>query len=211
MTLLLSAFEHRNYRYWCRWAVPILIETWPWLQHHVNTSLLALQKAAGKQTRTCFPGSLLTSCFCSHPETGSGKQTKTFIWTLWAVCIIIFFTLKKNSTSDNRFFISIHTACQPLPSASIIPADLGRLAVWIAVLPPHNSTCSHLFVVSHWIVMTFAATGDTSCMSPTAGWHRLDSTDSCALSVQLFQHNCSQFSIRREWRGKQQEVLMSRK
>lgn len=95
LTLLLPAFQHRNYSYLYGWAVPILTEIWPWLQHHLNLSLLALQKLSGNLTRTCFPGSLLTSYFCSHPEIGSRKQTKTFIWTFQAFHIILFFSLKK--------------------------------------------------------------------------------------------------------------------
>lgn len=66
--------EHRNCISIHRWAVPILTGTWLWLQHHLNISLLAFQKPAGNLTRTGFPGSLLTSCFCSHPEIGSKKQ-----------------------------------------------------------------------------------------------------------------------------------------
>lgn len=66
--------EHRNESSTYRWAVPVLTETWLCFQHHLNISLLALQKPAGNLTRTGFPGSLLTSCFCSHPEIGNRKQ-----------------------------------------------------------------------------------------------------------------------------------------
>lgn len=76
---------------------------------------------------------------------------------------------KKNSTSDNMFSISILTACQPLPSALIVSGDLDRLAMSMAVLPPHNRAHSHLFVVMCWTVMSFATAGDTSCVPPAAG------------------------------------------
>lgn len=94
-----------------------LAETWPWLQHHLNISLLAFQKLSGNLTRTCFPGSLLTSCFCSHPEIGSRKQTKTFIWTFQAFRIILFFSLKKEQYQWQLVFY-FNPYCLPAPTVS---------------------------------------------------------------------------------------------
>lgn len=189
--------------------MPILTESWPWLQHHLNISLLGLQKPTGNLTTTCFPGSPLTSCFCSHPEIGSRKQTKTFIWTFQAFCIILFFSLKNRTVP-----VIIGFLFQSLLPASPSHRPESFQETWTIWLSErqrylHTSVGTPNFLSCHtgwwWLLQLLVTHG--AC--PLRQGDGDDSADDGLLSALRFQHCCSQCFIRREWRGRQQEVSMS--